>query len=352
MVVRGQPRHIWFRAMNDVTINEVAARSGVSKRTISRVINGSHKVSAETRSQVEAIIAELGYRPSSRARALATGRSFLIGLVHDDPKALAVDSVQKGLSAFFGERGYELVMHSCAFGSVALLDDVERFIQRSRVDGVVVLPPLSELDALHTRIAATGTPAVSIASVPIEGRSMLIAMEREAARQLTESLLALGHRHIAFISGPPSFASAQQRRRGFLDALGACGLEPAAVVEGDYSFESGLRCAEDLFSRAALPSAVFASNDFMAAGVLRVAAMRGVAVPGALSVAGFDDSVVARMLTPPLTTINRPMQSMAELAGRRLLDLIDGVDPRAQGAIAIPLGLVERESTGRAPTRG
>ena len=335
--------------MSEVTINEVAARSGVSKRTISRVINGSTLVNAETRSRVEAIIAALGYRPSARARALAAGRSFLIGLVHDDPKALAVDSVQKGLSAFLGERGFELVVHSSAHGSVSLVHDIRRFIQRSRIDGLVLLPPLSELDALHREIAASGTPCVSIASVAMEGQTMLVAMEREAARQLTESLIALGHRKIAFISGPTHFKSAQQRQLGFLDALAASGLQPFALVEGDYSFESGLSCADKLLNGDETPTAIFASNDFMAAGVLRAAAKRRLEVPQMLSVAGFDDSVVARMLTPSLTTINRPMQSMAELAGMRLMELINSTGALEQGATSIPLTLVERESTGTSP---
>jgi LacI family transcriptional regulator len=335
--------------MNEVTINQVAARSGVSKRTISRVINGSAKVNARTRSHVESVIASLGYRPNTRARALSTGRSFLIGLVHDDPKALAVEAVQRGLSPLLGEHGFELVVHPCSHSAVGLLEDVRRFIDRSRVDGLVLLPPLSELAQLHDAIAATGTPSVSIASVPIEGRSMLVSMERDAVRHLTESLLALGHRRLAFVSGPSHFLSAQQRLLGFRQALAACGLEPFAIAEGDYSFESGLRCGGELLSGGMLPTAIFASNDFMAAGVLKAAAARGLSVPHALSVAGFGDSIIAPMLTPTLTTINRPMRAMAEMAGRRLLDLIDGGDLGARSATMIPLSLVERESTARAP---
>lgn len=282
------------------------------------------------------------------ARLRPAGLS-LIGLLHGDPKALAVDSVQKGLSAFLGDRDCELVVHPCAFGSPALLDNVRRFIQRSRVDGVVLLPPLSELPELHREIAQTGTPAVSISSVAFDGQAMLVTMEREASRQLTESLLALGHRKIAMISGPAHFQSAQRRQLGFLDALGASGLKPFAMLEGDYSFESGLRCAGDLLRSGDLPTAIVAANDFMAAGVLRAAALQGIVVPRMLSVAGFDDSVVARMLSPPLTTINRPMQSMAELAGQRLMQLIDGQGAAQVGSTHVPLTLIERESTGPAP---
>jgi LacI family transcriptional regulator len=335
--------------MNDVTINEVAARSGVSKRTISRVINGSPKVNAETRAHIESVIAMLGYRPSARARALATGRSFLVGLVHDAPKALAVDAVQRGLSPLLGARGFELVVHPCSPGDAGLLDNVRGFIDRSRVDGLVLLPPLSELADLHREIAATGTPAVSIASVQIEGAAMLVSMERDAARRLTENLIALGHRRIGFISGPLHFLSAQQRQLGFLEALQAHGLEPFAMAEGDYGFESGLRCGAELLGGTTLPTAIFASNDFMAAGVFKVAARHGLSVPHALSVVGFGDSIIAPMLTPTLTTVHRPMLEMAEMAGRRLLDLIEGSRPFGERATMIELSLVERESTARAP---
>ncbi|WP_269714715.1 LacI family DNA-binding transcriptional regulator [Caulobacter sp. NIBR2454] len=333
--------------MNDVTITDVADQSGVSLRTVSRVINGSTKVNAETRARIEAVIATLGFRPSARARALATGRSFLIGLIHDDPNALVLDPVQRGLTAVLGARGFEVVIHPCVYGSEGLMDDVRGFIQRSRVDGVVLLPPISELPQLNRVIAAEGVPSISIASVPIEGGTMLVSMEREATRLLTERLIDLGHRRIAFISGPSRFLSAQQRKAGFLDALAAANMKPSHMTEGDYSFESGLACGEAILSGTEPPTAVLASNDFMAAGVLKAAAALGLSVPTDLSVAGFDDSSIARMISPALTTINRPMRAMAETAARRLLARIDGQEDGLthQEALPIALSLIEREST-------
>jgi LacI family transcriptional regulator len=334
--------------MNDVTITDVADRSGVSLRTVSRVINGSSKVNPETRRRVEAVIESLGFRPSARARALATGRSFLIGLIHDDPNALVLDPVQRGLTEVCGAQGFEVVVHPCNYGSELLLDEIRRFIQRSRVDGVVVLPPLAELSQLHQVIAETGTPSVSIASVPIEGADMLVSMERQAAQNLTRRLIALGHHRIGFISGPSRFISAQQRRLGFLDALGEAGLAPALMSEGDYSFESGLACGRALLDLSNPPSAVFASNDFMAAGVLKALSEKGLSSPADLSVAGFDDSSIARMISPALTTINRPMRTMAEAAAKRLLARIGAEESAARDRRApeeIALEIVEREST-------
>ncbi|MET0339344.1 MAG: LacI family DNA-binding transcriptional regulator [Caulobacter sp.] len=342
--------------MNDVTITDVADQSGVSLRTVSRVINGSSKVNADTRRKVEAVIESLGFRPSARARALATGRSFLIGLIHDDPNALVLDPVQRGLSEVCGARGFEVVVHPCSYGSDSLLDNVRGFINRSRVDGVVVLPPLAELKRLHQIIAETNTPSVGIASVPIVGADMLVSMERQAAQQLTRRLIALGHNKIAFISGPSRFVSAQQRREGFLDALTEAGLAPAVMCEGDYSFESGLACGEAILDRTDRATAVFASNDFMAAGVLKAMAARGLTSPGDLSVAGFDDSSIARMISPALTTINRPMRAMAETAAYRLLARIDDGGANILGRDVQPqeiaLQVVERESTAQAREPG
>ncbi|WP_369059767.1 LacI family DNA-binding transcriptional regulator [Caulobacter sp. 73W] len=335
--------------MNDVTITDVADQSGVSLRTVSRVINGSSKVNADTRRKVEAVIESLGFRPSARARALATGRSFLIGLIHDDPNALVLDPVQRGLSEVCGARGFEVVVHPCSYDADNLLDDVRGFINRSRVDGVVLLPPLAELTQLHQVIAETHTPSVAIASVPIKGADMLVSMERQAAQQLTRRLIALGHTRIAFISGPSRFISAQQRRQGFLDALAEAGLARSVMSEGDYSFESGLACGQAILDLPDLPTAVFASNDFMAAGVLKAMSARGLSSPRDLSVAGFDDSSIARMISPALTTINRPMRAMAQTAAERLLARIEGGEAKSHPQPQeIALEVVERESTAAA----
>ncbi|MDG2522111.1 LacI family DNA-binding transcriptional regulator [Caulobacter segnis] len=334
--------------MNDVTITDVADRSGVSLRTVSRVINGSSKVNPETRRRVEAVIESLGFRPSARARALATGRSFLIGLIHDDPNAQVLDPVQRGLTEICGAMGFEVVVHPCCYGSEQLLDDVRSFIRRSRVDGVVVLPPLAELSQLHQVIAETATPSVSIASIPIAGADMLVSMERQAVQILTRRLIEMGHRRIGFISGPSRFISAQQRRLGFLDALAESGLSPTVMSEGDYSFESGIAFGRSLLDLPDPPTAVFASNDFMAAGVLKALSERGLSSPGHLSVAGFDDSSIAQMISPALTTINRPMRAMAQTAAKRLLARIGAEEgePSIQTAPdEITLELVEREST-------
>ncbi|PCD02544.1 LacI family transcriptional regulator [Sphingomonas spermidinifaciens] len=329
------------------TIHDVAARAGVSIRTVSRVLNRSTKVNGETRGRIEAAIAALGFVPSLRARALATGRSFLIGLVHDDPNALVLDAVQRGLVAAASARGYEMVVHPAQGAGDLLVADIAAFTHRTRVDGLILLPPVCETPGLAVSLS---TPAIALAAARIEGfATMLVSDEREAAGAVARHLMSLGHRRIGFVSGPPTLLSASERRAGFADALAAAGvpLDPALSVAGDYRSDSGVAAGEALLVRSDRPTAIFASNDMMAAGVLKVAARRGLSVPGALSVAGFDGSALATMLTPALTTVVRPLADMAARAADRLIDRIEGGE--ATGDLSATLTLSVGESTGPAP---
>jgi LacI family transcriptional regulator len=307
------------------TISDVARIAGVSIRTVSRVINQSPKVNGETRRRIEDAIASLDFRPSLRARAFAKGRSFLIGLVHHDRNALVLESVQRGVGDEAIRRGYEVICHAVPLDEDGAAQDMMAFCRRSRVDGLVVMPPVSDLPALPARLAAEGVPAVAISALPVEGYdAIILSPERQAAAEVARHLLSQGHRRIAMIAGPRDMVTAIERRAGFVEALGAAGVTLAAEAEGDYSLPSGMAAAERLLDAAERPSAIFAANDIMAAAVLKVAAARGIAVPGALSVVGFDGSPLAEMLTPSLTTVVRPVGEMASAATRQLLDLIDG----------------------------
>ncbi|MBB5698410.1 LacI family DNA-binding transcriptional regulator [Sphingomonas yantingensis] len=326
------------------TIHDVAARAGVSIRTVSRVLNRSTKVNSETRARIDAAIAALGFSPSLRARALATGRSFLIGLVHDDPNALVLDAVQRGIVAAASARGYEMVVHPA--GGDAAVEDIAAFARRTRVDGLIVLPPVCEAAGLAESLSI---PTIAFAAARIAGyATMLVSDEREAAGEVARHLLSLGHRRIGFVSGPPGLLSASERRAGFAEALAAAGapLDPALVVVGDYRFAGGVAAGEALLAGNDRPTAIFASNDVMAAGVLKVAARMNIAVPADLSVAGFDGSALATMLTPALTTVARPLGDMAARAAERLIDAIEG--EAADGDLAATLTLQIAESTGPA----
>lgn len=333
-----------------VTIDDVAKAAGVSIRTVSRVLNNSPKVGDETRLAIQAIIKDLGYSPSSRARALASGRSYLIAVVQDDPNAHVIGVLQRGIVEVCSRHGYELVVHPVRFGDPDVALDVERFVQRSRVDGLIVLPPTSEIAAIPERLAALGVPAVGIASIETPRYpSMLISQEREAAGEMARHLLDLGHRRIAMIEGPQRFRSARERKAGFLAALEASGLSLEVELRpGDYGFESGLAAAESLLALDRPPTAIFACNDTMAAAVVKTAREAGVSMPDQLSVAGFDDADLASMISPSLTTIRRPLRDMARDATENLLTMI-----HERGAITPPksvgLSLIVRRST--APAR-
>ena len=329
-----------------VTIDDVARAAGVSIRTVSRVLNDSPKVGGETREAVQAIIRELGYSPSARARALATGRSNLIAVVQDDPNAHVIGALQRGIADVCAQHGYELVVHPVRFSDPDVALDVERFAQRSRVDGLIVLPPTSEIDAIPQRLTAMGVPSIGIASVAVPAYPcMLISDERSATAELGRHLLELGHRRIAMIEGPPHFRSAQQRKIGFLEALTASGLHVEIERrEGDYGFESGMIAAASLLGMKTPPTAIFACNDIMAAAVVKTAREAGVDMPSQLSVAGFDDSDLASMISPALTTIRRPLSDMAKTATERLLAMINQRQPELRRQ-TVPLSVVRRQST-------
>lgn len=307
------------------TIIDVAALAGVSIRTVSRVLNHSPKVNDDTRTRIQSAIDTLNFRPSLRARAMAKGRSLLIGMVHNDRNALVLDSVQRGVGREATRRGYEVICHSVPVGDPGAATDVLDFARRSRVDGLVVMPPVSDMVGLPAALQGDHVPAVAISAVAIQGYgAVLLSRERQAAGDVARHLLDLGHRRIAMITGPRDMISAIERRAGFVEALAEADMVPMAEVEGDYSLAAGIAAARQLLAAPPAPTAIFAANDIMAAGVLKVAGERGIAVPAALSVVGFDGSIVAEMLTPSLTTVARPFGEMAEMATRQLIDLIEG----------------------------
>jgi LacI family transcriptional regulator len=339
----GRPRD------NEPTIEDVAAAAGVSIRTVSRVLNKSPKVNAETRSRIETVIAQLRFRPSLRARALAMRRSFLIGLVHNDRNALVLDSIQRGIVELTAARGYELIVHPTPIDPAAAIDDVIGFAERSRVDGIVILPPISGITGLAAALDAAQVPAVALSSVPIQGfAAVILSDERAAGAQVARHLLDLGHHRLGIINGPADTASAMQRRAGFLEEALREGSATVAEAAGDYGFGSGVAAAEHLLDLRQRPTAIFAANDVMAAGVLKVAARRGIGVPDEMSVVGFDGSLLTRMLTPALTSVMRPFSAMAAAAAEQLIARIEGVPPPPP--FQALLHILVAETTGPAPS--
>ncbi len=275
-------------------------------------------------------------------------RSFLIAMIHNDRNALVLDTVQRGIVEEAVKHGYEMIVHPVAASSPDATRDIVNFVRRSRVDGLIILPPVSGIKGLADMLDKEGVPAVAVSSVPIDGYiDVILSRERAAAADVARFLLSLGHRQIAIINGPRTMTSAIERRGGFIDALNEAGASLVGEFEGDYSFDSGLKAARQLLALSPRPTAVFAANDNMAAAVLKVTSALGIHVPADLSVVGFDGSVLADMLTPALTTVVRPFGDMARQATTSLINHIEG-RPSVK-TVDIPLSIIISESAGRAP---
>ena len=330
------------------TINDIARLARVSKKTVSRVINASPYVQKETRERIEAVIAEHGYAPDPQARGLAFRRSFLIGLVYDNPNPQYVVNMQLGLLDGMKGSGFELVVHPCNRTSPTFLADLRGFIERQKLFGVVLTPSVSEDERVAALMGDIGCEYVRVASVSVDApQHMIETRDRLGGEAAAQHLADLGHSRVAHISGPPSFRSSRERREGFEVGLAARGLtlEARYSQEGAYTFESGIECAAALLKLDPRPTAIFAGNDEMAAGVLQAARQMGVATPADLSVVGFDDFEIARRLWPSLTTIHTPTREIGRLAVQRLMGLVDeGRDEKDR----LPM-LVIRESSGPAP---
>ncbi|HEX8402805.1 MAG TPA: LacI family DNA-binding transcriptional regulator [Allosphingosinicella sp.] len=304
------------------TINDVARLSGVSKKTVSRVINRSPLLNDDTRKRVLEVISEIGYVPNPQARGLAMRTNFLIGLIHDNPNAQMVLNVQQGILEALQGSEYEMIVRPVDRGSAAMLDDVRRFLERQRLYGVIILPPISENDGLARLCDELGCRYVRMGSAELDDPDHMVASnDREAVQAAIAYLIEQGHRQIGLIAGPHGFRSAVERRLGFEDALAAAKIKlpRSLIAEGNYTFESGIAAAEKLLDLSPRPTAIFASNDEMAAGAVHVARQRGIDVPEALSIIGFDDTPIAAHIWPPLTTVRWPIISMARSAALKLL---------------------------------
>lgn len=332
------------------TIVDVAREAGVSIKTVSRVLNHEPGVHESTRDQVLKVVEALRYRPKQSARSLAGGRSFLIGLLYYDPSAIFVGSVQQGATLRCRELGYHLVVESLHNDAPDLRQQIDRMVLALRPDGMILTPPLCDNPEVLAALRESGTPCVLMSPErDLRGVPSVRMDDVHAAEEITNLLLSLGHQRIAFIKGPADQSASGLRYQGFVNALRAHGLEPdpELIQPGAFTFESGRDAAHQLLSRRQRPTAVFASNDDMALGVLAAAQRLGLAVPNELSVAGFDDSPTAALVWPPLTTVRQPVAEMARTAvemlvtGQRSDTPVDEADQHK----VLPHELVVRDST-------
>lgn len=330
------------------TIEDVAERAGLSIKTVSRVLNLEPNVRPQTRERVLAAASELDYQPNFSARRLASKRSFVIGLLYDNPDSDYVMGIQEGALAVCRPHDYHLLIHPCSTLAPSLVDEVLSLHRRSMVDGLIMTQPVSDFEPLITALIEADIAAVRISQRPCAGEFPCISVDDEqAAKRMTDHLISLGHSNIGFIMGHPDHGSSHDRLRGFRASLQAHGLpaDRAPIEQGLYTFDSGYACAQRLLALEPRPTAVFAGDDHMAMGVLTAAYEKGLAVPADLAVCGFDDTPMARYVWPPLTTARQPIIEVARLATECLLNLLQGKEMGTK-QYTLESRLVLRGSTG------
>ena len=335
-------------------MQDVARAAGVSAMPVSRVVNGGENVRESTRIAVREAIDRLQYRPNAAARTLAAGDATQIGLLYANPSAAYLSQFLIGSLAGARRAGCHLVLEPCEGDSPAEQGEATRQFAGAEVQGVILPPPLSESAPVQAELAAAGIPWVAIAMGKPPPESLNVRIDDfDAAVAMTRHLIDLGHTDIAFIRGNPNQVASHERHRGFVWAVEQAGLDPAKmrIEQGYFTFRSGTLAAERLLSRGTRPTAIFASNDDMAAAAVGVAHRQGLHVPGDVSIVGFDDTALATNIWPELTTVRQPIAQMAETAIALLLARLRG---RGQGAESgqeqvLPFELVVRESSGAPP---
>ena len=319
--------------------------AGVSIKTVSRVLNKERYVAPATREKIERVMAQVRFSPNPAARALSGGRSFQIALVCDNPSPFYVHDVQSGVQARCRADGFRMVAQPYDHERDDMLAEVIALIDQVKPDGLVLTPPISDRQAVIDSLNERRVPFVRISPAVPGDAGPSVGIDNEAAAfEIAGHLLALGHRRIALIAGHPDYAASGRRQAGYARALAAAGvtLDPELIRQGWFSFASGAAAADALLDLSEPPTAILASSDDMAAGALARAHARGLAVPEALSVAGFGDTALAQLVWPPLTSVSQPVRELGHLA----VDLLLGGDT---GHHVLPHRLAIRGSTGPAP---
>lgn len=319
--------------------------------TVSRVIGGIATVNREMRERVEAAIAQTGYAPNPAAQKLASAGVTRIGVLYGNPSTSFTSEMLIGLVEASSRLGCQLILkkspHPRAAKALA-----EALVQAS-VQGVILSTPLCDDQELAALFAAAGITSLAFGAAMADGHRLALLIDNaQAAREMTNYLIGMGHRDIAFVRGHSAQMDSEQRFLGFASALREAGLPLREdwVKQGDYSYRSGMEAADELLSGQTRPSAIFASNDEMAAGALAAAHRRGIDVPHQLSIAGFDDTALATAVWPSLTTIRQPI---ADMADRALEMMVEDVRRRGKRmpfprAEIVEVTLIKRESVSTA----
>lgn len=331
-----------------MSIHEVAKRAGVSISTVSRAINGVRSVNPEIARRVWRAVDELGYHPNTQARALVSGRSRLLGLIVSDITNPFFPEVIRGFEELAVPAGFEVLLSSTNYDPAKMESSVRRMIER-KVEGVAIMTSEME-DSLIARLTDREIPLVflDVGTASPHVSNISVNYTTGIAKAI-QHLLKLGHRRISFISGPHALTSARIRREAFLDCLKANDVEVATdlVIESDHTMEGGLHAVSKVLRGKQLPTAILASNDLTAIGVLHGLDSAGMHAPYDMSVIGFDDIRLAGFTLPPLTTIRLSRPELAGLCFKALIGDLEGSIDTSRGATyKLDTSLIVRGSTG------
>jgi LacI family transcriptional regulator len=305
------------------TIADVAKEAGYSPMTVSRVINGEKNVREDTRIAVQEAIVRLNYSPNLAARTLAGAEQIRIAMLYGNPSAAYLSRLLVGTLEQARKSHVQLTIEQC--DSEADLPETFDGLIASGIDGIVLSPPMCDSPKTLELIEKTGLACVVVANwSPPGNMSVVFIDDIEAAAAMTRHIISLGHKRIGFVIGNPIHKASWQRLTGFKAAMAEAGLEieRELVVDGQFTYRSGLDAAEQLLNLPNPPSAIFASNDDMAAAAVTVAHRRHLDVPRDLTVCGFDDTDFAQSIWPELTTIHQPIAEMSRTAVEILVDRI------------------------------
>ncbi len=333
-----------------MTIKEVAHACGLSVATVSRVLSGKASVRKETCERVLGAVNRLNWAPNGAARSLTTRKTNTIGVLLPDIYGEFFSEVIRGIDGVGRRNGYHVIV-SGAHGDAEETNDVLRAM-RGRVDGLLVMAPQLGEDRLRAALPA-GFPVILLNAPGPRGFFGSLGVDNHGgARAMARHLLSLGHRRVAIITGPRGNHDADERVRGFREALAAAGIpaDEAVEVEGDFSEEAGFRAGRRIAALRPRPTAVFASNDSMAIACLAALQGAGLRVPEDVALAGFDDVPVARYVTPALTSAHVSIDGLGERAMERLLQAVETGEPDRRHESVAPTLVVRASCGGAGPT--
>jgi LacI family transcriptional regulator, repressor for deo operon, udp, cdd, tsx, nupC, and nupG len=322
---RPEPGGISIRAAR---IQDVAKLADVSTATVSRALATPERVSPEARARVLEAIAKTGYVPNPAARTLRSQKTYMVLVVLPDLSNTFFSKILRGIEETLFEAGYGMII-SDLDGSPEKEAHFAAFTAAGRVDGAILLNGhlFGQSREGEGQPARIKIPLVAVCeAIPGADIPQIEIDNRAAAYGMTQHLASLGHRSIAYVSGPASNILERERFQGFKDGLETAGLpfDPALVLPGDYTIEAGVRAGQDLVARSTRPTAVFCTSDEMAIGLMRTLFSAGLRVPEDISVAGFDDIEFAAVAEPPLTTIHQPRRELGQAAASALIELLQG----------------------------